>query len=372
MKLRILHLTQFLGVGGLEKVLFLLINEQMSAGHEVTLMVYDYEQTWVEEFRNSGIKVDTSYRKSEGYDKGLLSYLSKQLKSFDIIHTHDLNPLMYAAPLKLSYKLRGKAFPKLIHTAHGMNHLHQRPVTKLYERVCGKMTDYTIGVSKAVCEYYERLGVKKSKIINIDNGTKIYNFTDDQRKIARNGLVSEFKFDPESLIWVYVARVVPLKNQKMIIQLAKKCPEMNFLLVGPSGEKNYWKELFNDQPANVFILGGRSDINTILLGSDFFISSSTHEGIPIAVLEAGAISMPCLLSDIPGHQAIQTGNPKKVALYFDLNDEQDLYEKALFLKKNKSIATSMASSLHEHVQTNFSSTSMYNRYLNVYLGQHDS
>lgn len=185
MKLKILHLTQFLGVGGLEKVLFLLIHEQLKAGHEVTLKVYDYEVSWVEEFRKSGIKVDTSYMKTQGFDKKLMLNLYKGLKSYDIVHTHDLNPLMYIAALKLALKLQGRAFPRLIHTAHGMNHVKRRPIYKFYESICGRMTDVTVGVSQAICQYYRELGLKKSKIVNIDNGTKIEKFTEKEREIAK-------------------------------------------------------------------------------------------------------------------------------------------------------------------------------------------
>ena len=368
MKLKILHLTQFLGIGGLEKVLFLLITEQLRAGHEVVLMVYDHDQTWVEEFRNAGITVNTSYRKTTGYDQGLLKHISKYTKSFDVVHTHDLNPLMYAAPAKFLGKLKGQSTPKLIHTAHGMDHLHKRPITKLYERLCGTMTNYTVGVSTAVCDYYRNLGLSPSRIVNIDNGTRVSEFSNEQKQLARTKLVKELSLDPASPIWVCVARIVPLKDQKLIAELAARCPEMNFVLVGPSGDDNYFNELKTQKPSNVYMLGGRSDITDLLNGSDFFISASTHEGIPVSVLEAGAVNLPCLLSDIPGHQVIQATSSSNIALYFKVKNLDDLIEKATQLKNNKSLASSIASALHQHVKDNFSSTKMYKRYLDVYLG----
>ena len=368
MKLKILHLTQFLGIGGLEKVLFLLITEQLKAGHEVVLVVYDHDQTWVEEFRKSGITVDTTYRKASGYDRGLLKHIAKYSKSFDVVHTHDLNPLMYAAPAKFLRKLKGQGPLKLIHTAHGMDHLHKRPITKLYERMCGTMTNFTVGVSTAVCDYYLNLGLPSSRVINIDNGTQVLEFTQEQKQIARQKLVQELQLDPTLPIWVCVARIVPLKDQKLILALAKKCPDMNFVLVGPSGNDEYFNELKQQKPSNVFMTGGRSDITNLLNGSDFFISASTHEGIPVSVLEAGAVSLPCLLSDIPGHKVIQATSHENIALYFKVTNLEDLLEKAVHLKNNKSLASSMASALHQHVKDNFSSIKMYKRYLDIYLG----
>jgi glycosyltransferase involved in cell wall biosynthesis len=369
MKLRILHLTQFLGVGGLEKVLFLLINEQLKAGHEVELVVYDYEQSWVEYFRNSGIKVDTSFRKGKGYDRNLLKFISKKSKNFDVVHTHDLNPHMYASPVKFLHTLMGKTFPRLVHTAHGMDHLHKRPITKLYEKLCSLDTDCTIGVSSAVCDYYYSLGVSKKKVVNINNGTLVIERKEADREDARKKVRLSLGLDPERLIWISVARVVPLKDQQIICDLAKQVPDETFLLVGPSGDEEYWNQLEKMKPANVVMAGARSDVDELLLGSDYFLSASRHEGIPISVLEAGAIGIPCLLSDIPGHKVIQSGKEESIALYFITANIKDLNEKSRKLIQGTKLSQSMGSALHQHVKENFSSTKMYKQYLEVYLGK---
>jgi len=368
MKLRILHLTQFLGVGGLEKVLFLLINEQLKAGHEVELVVYDYEQSWVEFFRQQGIKVDTTFMKGKGYDHKLLKYISQKAKNFDVVHTHDLNPHMYAAPVKFLHALLGKAFPRLIHTAHGMDHLHKRPITKLYERICSFSTDITIGVSTAVCDYYYDLGLTKKKVTNINNGTLVLEAPASSVRAARENLRSSLGLTFETPIWTSIARIVPLKDQLLICEVAKLFPEMCFLLVGPSGDDKYWNQLQETRPANVHMLGARSDINEILMGSDYFISASRHEGIPVSVLEAGALRIPCLLSDIPGHQVLQEGAKGAVALYFKTANLQDLAKKVKTTIENKSLTDSIGLALHQHVKENFSSTTMYKRYLDAYLG----
>jgi glycosyltransferase involved in cell wall biosynthesis len=369
MKLRILHLTQFLGVGGLEKVLFILINEQLKAGHEVELVVYDYEQSWVEYFRKSSIKVDTSFRKGKGYDRNLLKFISKKSKFFDVVHTHDLNPHMYASPVKLLNSLMGKKFPRLIHTAHGMDHLHKRPITKLYEKLCSLNTACTIGVSSAVCDYYYRLGVSRKKVKNINNGTLLIESKESDREYARTRLRLSFGLDSTRLVWISVARVVPLKDQQLLCDLAKQLPDETFLFVGPSGDDKYWNHIETTKPSNVIMAGSRSDVNELLLGSDFFLSASRHEGIPISVLEAGAIGIPCLLSDIPGHKVIQSGKNEPIAVYFMTQNLADLNEKSRRMSQNVTLNQSIGLALHQHIKENFSSTAMYKQYLEVYLGK---
>jgi glycosyltransferase involved in cell wall biosynthesis len=368
MKLKILHIAQFLGVGGLEKVLLLLINEQLRDGHDVELVIYDYEQSWVSHFREQGIKVDTSFKKSEGYDLKLLKYLATKCKNVDVIHTHDLNPLMYAAPLKFLHVLGGRQFPRLIHSAHGMDHIHRRPITKVYEKLCSFQTTATVGVSAAVCDYYRSLGVPTKKVHNINNGTQIPMISGDQRHNARLKLRKDLGLSSASVIWVSVARVVPLKDQMLICHCARSFPDMIFLVVGPSGDDNYWNLIETTKPKNVFMLGARSDITEILLGADYFVSASTHEGIPVSVLEAGAIGLPCLLSEIPGHKLIQSESNEAVAIFFKTGDVQDMKEKVVQLTNNQNQTIGLGLTLKHHVEDKFSSTTMYENYLRIYLG----
>ena len=367
MRLKIIHLTQFLGVGGLEKVLFHLINEQIQAGHEVELVVYDYEQSWVEYFRSSGIKVDTSYRKRNGYDLNLIKFLSNKIKKFDILHTHDLNPLMYASPLKLGHQITNKKFPKLIHTAHGMDHLNKRPITKLYEKICSYSVDKTIGVSSAICDYYLSLGVSKEKLLNINNGTNLTKYPEQSIHATKEKVRRELGLNKEIIIWSCVARIVPLKDQQIICSLAKKLPKHIFLLIGPSGNNEYWDRIEKTKPDNVLMLGAREDISELLLSSDYFISASRHEGIPISVLEAGALKIPCLLSDIPGHKLIQSKAIQSVGIYFEVGNLEDLIEKAIALSNDKNLSRTLGLSLYQNVRENFSSNAMYNQYQEAYL-----
>jgi glycosyltransferase involved in cell wall biosynthesis len=369
MKLKILHIVQFLGVGGLEKVLFLLINEQIQDGHEVELFVYDYEQSWVEYFSSHGIKVETSFKKGPGYDRKLLSFVSRKVKNFDVIHTHDLSPLMYVTPVKFLHTLTFRKFPKLIHTTHGMDHIHRKPIYKWYEKLCSYQIDIIVGVSRAVCDYYKKIGVNHKKIVNINNGTPVHEISETDVVKARTELRRELALAETTPVWVSVARILPLKNQLLICEAAKLFPAIVFVLVGPSGDDSYWSNIKQNLPPNVKMLGSRSDITQILLGADFFISASKHEGIPVSVLEAGAVKLPCLLSDIAGHKLIQEGSDQDIALFFELGSLEKLKEAIITLDSDKSLARTMGSALHHHVKTNFSSTTMYEHYLQVYLGE---
>ncbi|KAF1086091.1 Alpha-D-kanosaminyltransferase [Sporotomaculum syntrophicum] len=50
----------------------------------------------------------------------------------------------------------------------------------------------------------------------------------------------------------------------------------------------------------VLLLGNRADINAVLSNSDAFVLPSLHEGLPNALLEAMAMGLPCVATDVGG------------------------------------------------------------------------
>ncbi|MFT6070403.1 MAG: glycosyltransferase involved in cell wall biosynthesis [Bacteriovoracaceae bacterium] len=367
--MKILHLVQFLGVGGLEKVLELLINEQKAMGHEVELMVYDHNQDWVEEFRSNGIKVTTDYQKKPGFDFKLISFLTSKVRGFDLVHTHDLNPMMYLGPARVLSKIKGhENFPKIVHTTHGMEHIDIEPRTIFYEKFIASLTEAVIGVSPAICSYYEKkLKVDPSKIYNIDNGTPVPK-TLPVYKEGKELLEKRFSLPSGKKIFCSIARVVPLKDQKILVEAMKSFPDALLLIIGPSGNDQYYKELEEIKPSNVYLLGGQSKINEILSGVDLFLSASHHEGIPISVLEAQAAGVPCLLSDIPGHLTLKENMTKDVALYFKMKSLTELKANLnKFLSPNFNLEE-IRETAYNMVKQDYSSKAMALNYQVVYAG----
>ena len=95
--LKIAHFTQFLGIGGLEKIILDLSLKQMSLGHQVEVVVYDEQQEWVSFFKEKGILVRSEIKKKKGLDFSLVDQFSDLIlhSHYDIIHTHDINPLIH-------------------------------------------------------------------------------------------------------------------------------------------------------------------------------------------------------------------------------------------------------------------------------------
>ena len=104
-----------------------------------------------------------------------------------------------------------------------------------------------------------------------------------------------------------------------------------------------------------------SDYN---LGSDLYVSASTSEGIPVAVLEAMAVETPCLVSDIPGHRTIN--NHGAFVDLFQLGDLSGFLEKCDYWLGHKEQADAIAAKSRSTVEDFFSVKNMVKSYIEIY------
>ena len=362
--MKVVHICQFLGVGGLEKVLYLLIKEQLKAGHHVELIVYDYEQAWVSKFKDLNIQVHNQKIKTNGYDYSLIFYMNDIVKDFDIIHTHDLNPVLYIGPLKLLTKLKFKRFPKFIHTTHGMEHIELAPKTRIYEKFLSLVVDRIVAVSPAFKDYYLNKTFANSKrVFNIDNGSDIEkDFPTIDPAPFKEKICNTHDISIDQELWIILARVFPLKDQKIVSDIMTNYPNATLLICGPCPDKSYLQKIKASKPKNVVLTGSIEDVDQYLKASTLFISASHHEGIPISVLEAAANGLPCVLSNIDGHRTLYKNDNFFV---FEPNNSQSLIECLNSITDQNKIEK--AKKLHKTVYDLYSSHRMFKDYEEVYL-----
>ena len=96
----------------------------------------------------------------------------------------------------------------------------------------------------------------------------------------------------------------PQKNQKETIAIARKYPEIDFVVAGnmASNFQFYWEELIKDLPSNFKALGERSDIDTLLQAADIFIFPSTNECSPLSIRHAVEVGLPIVANNLPAYE----------------------------------------------------------------------
>lgn len=116
----------------------------------------------------------------------------------------------------------------------------------------------------------------------------------------------------EVLTFIFIGRLVGDKGipelVKAFCRLNKKLPDTRLLLVGREEpqldplDSSTLKEI-SDNPG-IEAIGQKSDVRPWLLASDIFILPSHREGFPNVVIEAGAMGLPSIVTDINGSREI--------------------------------------------------------------------
>jgi len=274
-KPKVLHVIARYNIGGTAKYLNNLlprlsseVDSLLAVGH---VQGHEIEDSSLEKI--NFVRIESLGRRIELIDD-FRAYLQlrKVVKSFNpqIIHSHTFKAGVLC-------RLMFFKIPK-VHTFHG--HLMSDPefsrralqVIINIERRLAKLTKRIITVGGQVTNDLLNVGVgKQSQYISIaSEGAKLSFLT---REEARNLL----NIDQGAPIVLWMARMAPVKNPSLALEVAKLLPDVNFLMAGGG---DLFEETKTNAPANVLLLGW-VDAAEVIPVADVFLSTSLNEGVPI-------------------------------------------------------------------------------------------
>jgi glycosyltransferase involved in cell wall biosynthesis len=157
--------------------------------------------------------------------------------------------------------------------------------------------------------YWTSLGMEADSIAVIRNGIPF-------EEIDRypDGLPEELRLLPDEELIVYAGRLIVEKNLRNLLEaigiVLEAKPRARAIFFGEGPQKAELVAAVQRGPCGgrVRIHGYTDRIWSILKRANVFVSVSTFEGNPNAVLEAAACRCPLLLSDIPAHREILDGD----------------------------------------------------------------
>lgn len=228
---------------------------------------------------------------------------------------------------------------KVIYTAHGFHFYQGAPLKNWIfyypvERLLSAWTEVLITINT---EDYERakkdFKAKKTKYvpgIGIDL-ERIQNVTIN-RKVKRE----ELGIAEESVAILSVGELNRNKNHAAVIKAIAKLNDMriHYFICGKGILNKYLEEECRrlSVESQVHLLGFRKDIYEIYKACDIYIHPSYREGLPVAVMEAMACGLPCMVSNIRGNRdLVKNGNN---GICFSLKNQKDLKDSITYLIKN--------------------------------------
>lgn len=222
----------------------------------------------------------------------------------DILHTHMVHANLLGRIVRLLYNV-----PVLISTAHSiMEGGRWRDVAY---RVTDPLCDITTQVSKAGLERYVRLRlVPEHKIRLVPNGVDAKTFAPNLR--IREELRSQLELG-ENFVWLAVGRFEEPKDYPNMLRAfaqavahMKGYNEVTLLIAGEGPTKPAVEALARELgvECRVRFLGMRRDVAGLMNAADAFLLSSAWEGLPMVLLEAAAVGLPIVATEVGGNAEV--------------------------------------------------------------------
>ena len=285
-KPRVLHVIARYNIGGTARYLNNLFSN-ISSEAEMLLAVGHVEGHEIEDSRLDNLDFERighlGRRINPIADLRAYLELRKLVKRYkpQIIHSHTFKAGLLS-------RLMFFRIPK-VHTFHG--HLMGDPefskralqVIINIERRLAKVTKHIITVGEQVATDLISVGVGKSTQYRsiASEGVKLNFLTrQEARKLLNLGL--------DSPVVLWMARMAPVNNPSLALEVARALPDINFLIAGGG---DLYEEIKEKATANVFMLGWVNSAE-VIPAADVFLSTSLNEGIPYTLLEAKSCNIP--------------------------------------------------------------------------------
>jgi glycosyltransferase involved in cell wall biosynthesis len=199
--------------------------------------------------------------------------------------------------------------------------------------------------------------------IPIQNGVDTEQFSPVD-KTEKTRLRKEFNIPVSATVFISVGTLIPRKNPLAVIKGFQAADvEDSILLMLSDGL--LWQEYESLAPNDnqIMIEGWVDNVCDYLGASDYFVSASSSEGLPNAVMEALASGLPVLLSDIQPHQEILQLN-SNVGELFDLGGVNTLQNKIQYLSDKE--YNSPLSEAREMIIQKLGADTMSTKYQHLY------
>ena len=299
--MKILHVITSLQTGGAETLVVNLIPRFHALGHDVGLVVFNGEQTALMERLEKECPECKIYRLGTSYYNPCYIWkLCGIMRKYDIVHTHNSSPQLYAAIANVF------CHKELITTEHNTNNRKRgNCLLAFFDRWMYKKYYHIICISdQAEDNLRKYLGnaIQPEKVITIYNGIDVCKFHDAK---PINGLKTD-KF-----VIVMVAAFRPQKDQDTLVKAMAKLPKglYELWLVGDGVRVESLKFKVESLKLgdSVKFLGLRTDVANILKTADVVVMSTHYEGLSLSNIEGMAASKPFVASDVDGIHEVTDG-----------------------------------------------------------------
>lgn len=354
--MRLLYITTSLQTGGAETLIVNLMPRFKAMGYEVGVVVFNAERTVLMERLGKECPKCKIYCLGHSYyNPWYIVKLIRIMWHYDIIHTHNSSPQLFAAIANIF------CHKKLVTTEHSTNNRKREKggIFRLMDKWMYRRYDDVICISEiAEKKLREYLGDTDGQhVCTINNGVDVEMFHNAEP-------LPELK--TEKYVAVMVAGFREAKDQDTLIKAMTFLPKEQYelWLVGDGVRRGELQNLVRELnlQENVKFLGLRTDVPNVLKSADVVVMSSHWEGLSLSNVEGMSVGKPFVASDVNGLREVTND----YGILFPHGDDTVLAEIIVKLHDDKEYYKQVADKCYERA-CQFDIKTMVEAYSDIYL-----
>ena len=245
---------------------------------------------------------------SPGRDLRAIRDLHRAFRELEptIVHTHNPKPGVFGR-----IAARAAGVPAIVNTVHGLYALPEDGLAK-------KAVVYSLERIAAACSHAEllqnpedlpvlrRLGVPHERLTVLGNGVDLDRFDPERSSGGRERVRTELGIAPSTVVIGLVGRLVWEKGYRAVFEAAVRLRGLDvaFVVVGPNEPDKSGAvpeaAIEEAEAEGVRFLGSRDDMVDLYDAFDVYALASHREGYPRSAMEAAAMGLPVVATDIRG------------------------------------------------------------------------
>jgi glycosyltransferase involved in cell wall biosynthesis len=311
--MRILHVLGKLDRGGVETWLVQVLRHIDREKYQMDFLVHTTDPgAYDDEVKTLGAKIIPCLRPSSPalYAKNFFRIL-KEYGPYDVVHSHVHHYSGYVLMLAAMAGVK-------VRVAHSHSDTRSLLASKAFGR-CAYLRSMNLMIRA-----FANRGLAVSTEAGWDLFSSQWRARPDKWQLQHLGIdLSKFEVEvniaqvrgslgiaPDAFVIGHVGRFCEVKNHQFLVEIAREVvrtePRSIFLLVGDGLLRTAIEKKVRDYDLTEHFIfaGSRSDVSTLMKGAmNVFLFPSLYEGLPVALLEAQAAGLRCLISTVISPEA---------------------------------------------------------------------
>ncbi|MBT5469609.1 MAG: glycosyltransferase family 4 protein [Nitrospina sp.] len=270
--------------------------------------------------------------------------------------------------------------PWVVHVAHGFM-IHDQAPLKI--KILGWIMEKNAAIWSHIClsqsredilksEFYKLISRKRLKYLG--NGINCQKYDPDTVGIEkRKSVRSSFDFKEDAFVVGFVGRLVQEKGIRELFsaipKVLSKFPHVRFIIIGPmepdQGDNVSEEEVEKMRTQyQVVFTGFSNNLGDLYSALDLYVLPTYREGVPRALMEASAMLVPAIATDIRGCREVIV--PNETGWLVKPRSAEALAEKIIHtVSLPKEVRRKMGNKARAHIQKKFNEKRVMRRFSRI-------